>query len=71
MTADESETFEIGGELPVHRLGFGAMSLGGSNNMYWPDDPDGMERVLERAIELGVDFVDITRTQSVLVSRRT
>ena len=58
MLSNESETFEIGGELPVHRLGFGAMSLGGSNNMYWPDDADGMERVLERAIELGVDFVD-------------
>ncbi|WP_247002951.1 aldo/keto reductase [Halosolutus gelatinilyticus] len=58
MESDESETFEIGGELTVRRLGFGAMSLGGSNNMHWPDDVDGAKRVLERAVDLGVDFVD-------------
>ncbi|WP_339105662.1 aldo/keto reductase [Haloterrigena salinisoli] len=58
MGVNESETFDIGGEMTVHRLGFGAMSLGGSNNMYWPDDVDAAESVLERAVELGVDFVD-------------
>jgi aryl-alcohol dehydrogenase-like predicted oxidoreductase len=55
---NESGTFEIGGELTVKRLGYGGMSLAGENNMGWPDDPDHARRVLERAVELGVNFVD-------------
>lgn len=55
---NESDTFAIGGDLTVHRLGYGGMSLAGASNMGWPDDPDHARRVLERALELGVDFVD-------------
>jgi len=55
---NESSTFDIGGDLTVHRLGYGAMSLAGSDNMGSADNPDHARRVLERVLDLGVDFVD-------------
>lgn len=58
MSANRPDTFDIGGELTVNRVGFGAMSLAGSGNMGWPDDVPHATGVLERALELGVDFVD-------------
>ncbi|MEZ5115610.1 MAG: aldo/keto reductase [Candidatus Nanopelagicales bacterium] len=56
--AHASGTFAIGGDLTVHRLGFGAMRITGPG--IWGDPPDRSEavRVLRRAVELGVDFVD-------------
>ncbi|HZG35075.1 MAG TPA: aldo/keto reductase [Gaiellaceae bacterium] len=52
------ETFRIGGELEVHRLGYGAMRLCGPHVTGWPDDRENALRVLRRAVELGVDLVD-------------
>jgi aryl-alcohol dehydrogenase-like predicted oxidoreductase len=51
-------TFALGGDLPVHRLGYGAMLLTGPG--IWGDPPDRDEaiRLLRRAVELGVDFID-------------
>jgi len=48
----------LGADLPVHRLGFGAMHLTGPG--YWgpPTDPDEAVRVLRRAVDLGVTFID-------------
>ncbi|WP_129112627.1 aldo/keto reductase [Halegenticoccus tardaugens] len=57
-TENRSDTFDIGGDLTVHRLGFGAMRLTGENIIGEPDDPEGAKRVLERLPDLGVDFVD-------------
>jgi len=56
MTA--AGTLVIGGEFRVHRLGFGAMRLSGSG--VWGDPPDRAEacRVLRRAVDLGVNFID-------------
>jgi pyridoxine 4-dehydrogenase len=50
-------TLRLGGELPVGRLGFGAMRLVGRG---WgePRDREGAKRVLRRAVELGVTFID-------------
>jgi aryl-alcohol dehydrogenase-like predicted oxidoreductase len=48
----------IGGELPVRRLGFGAMRLCGPLVMGWPADRERALAVLRRAIELGVNFID-------------
>jgi len=51
-------TFAIGGDLPVHRLGYGAMQLTGPGIWGPPRDHDEAIRVLRRAVELGVDFID-------------
>ncbi len=55
---EQSGTFAIGGDLPVHRLGFGAMRLTGPGIWGEPRDRDECLRVLRRAVELGVDFID-------------
>ncbi len=56
--AEASGTFAIGGDLTVNRLGFGAMRLTGPGVWGPPADPDECIRVLRRAVELGVDFID-------------
>jgi pyridoxine 4-dehydrogenase len=48
-------TFEIGGELPVHRLGFGAMRLPGIRG---EPCPAAAHRVVREAVSLGVDLID-------------
>ena len=53
-----AETFLIGGELEVHRLGFGCMRLTGPRVTGWPEDRESSLAVLRRARELGVDFFD-------------
>lgn len=51
-------TFSIGGELPVNRLGYGAMQLTGPGVWGPPRDHDEAIRVLRRAVELGVTLID-------------
>jgi pyridoxine 4-dehydrogenase len=60
MTANAaaSGTFRIAGELPVHRLGFGAMRITGDGIWGPPKDLAEARRVLARLPELGVDFID-------------
>ena len=48
----------LGGELAVHRLGFGAMRITGDGIWGPPKNPDLALRVLRRAVELGVNFID-------------
>ena len=50
--------FKLGGGLPVHRLGFGAMRLCGPGAFGPPKDKGEALRVLRRAVELGVNFID-------------
>ena len=50
--AAASGTFALGGDLPVHRLGFGAMRLTGPGIWGPPPDHDEAVRVLRRAVEL-------------------
>jgi pyridoxine 4-dehydrogenase len=57
-TAHHSGTFEIGGDLTVHRLGYGAMQLPGEGVWGPTRDHDGAIAVLRRAVELGVDLID-------------
>jgi aryl-alcohol dehydrogenase-like predicted oxidoreductase len=68
--AAASGTFEIGGELPVHRLGFGAMQLTGPGVWGEPDDPDECRRVLQRAVDLGVNLIDTANSYGPEVSER-
>ena len=58
MTAAQAGTITIGGDLTVNRLGFGAMRLCGPGVWGWPADRENALRVLRRAVELDVNFID-------------
>ncbi|WP_308301117.1 MULTISPECIES: aldo/keto reductase [unclassified Crossiella] len=60
--------FELGGDLPVGRLGYGAMQITGPGVWDWPADRDGALAVLRRAVELGVTFIDTADSYGPLVS---
>lgn len=53
-----NSTITIGGDLAVDRLGFGAMRLCGPGIWGWPADRENALRVLRRAVDLGVSFID-------------
>ena len=57
-SAAASGTFVIGGDLPVHRLGYGTMRLVGEGAWGEPADPEEARRVLRRAVDLGVTLID-------------
>ena len=67
-TATDSGIFAIGGDLPVHRLGYGAMQITGPGVWGPPSDPDGAVQVLRRAVELGVNFIDTADSYGPYVS---
>jgi len=58
ISAAPSGTFLIGGDLPVHRLGYGTMRIVGDGAWGEPADPAQALRVLRRAIELGINLID-------------
>jgi len=64
------DTFDIGGDLTVNRLGFGAMRITGEGIIGEPDDVDNARAVLRRAVELGVDFIDTADSYGPGVSER-
>ena len=68
--ASKSGTFSIGGDIPVHRLGFGAMRLTGKGIWGEPDDHDECIAVLRRAIELGITLIDTADSYGPFVSER-
>jgi aryl-alcohol dehydrogenase-like predicted oxidoreductase len=65
---DHSGVFTVGGDLPVHRLGYGAMQLTGKGIWGDPADRDECIRVLRRAVELGVDLIDTADSYGPYVS---
>jgi pyridoxine 4-dehydrogenase len=56
--ASDNSSFNIGADLPVNRLGFGAMRLTGEGIWGWPPDRENARKVLRRAVELGVNLID-------------
>lgn len=66
--AHAPETFTIGGDLSVNRLGFGAMRLTGKGVWGPPADRGECVRVLRRAAELGVNFIDTADSYGPYVS---
>lgn len=66
--AKASGTFSLSGELPVTRLGFGSMQLTGPGVWGDPKDPDEAVRVLRRAVESGVDFIDTADSYGPVVA---
>jgi pyridoxine 4-dehydrogenase len=57
-SANDYSSFSIGGDLPVNRLGFGAMRLTGEGIWGWPPDRENARKVLRRAVELGANLID-------------
>jgi len=58
ITAAAAGTVQLGGEVTVNRLGFGAMRITGPGIWGPPKDPKAAVAVLRRAVELGVNFID-------------
>jgi aryl-alcohol dehydrogenase-like predicted oxidoreductase len=69
-TVAPSDTFRIGGDLPVHRLGYGAMQLPGPGVWGEPADRAAAVRVVQAAVEQGVDFIDTADSYGPLVSEQ-
>src|SRR5260370_46656 len=57
-SASDNSSFSVGGDLPVNRLGFGAMRLTGEGIWGWPPDRENARKVLRRALELGANLID-------------
>jgi aryl-alcohol dehydrogenase-like predicted oxidoreductase len=69
-SAQASGTFALGGDLPVNRLGYGSMQLTGEGVWGDPRDPDEAVRVLRRAVELGVTFIDTADSYGPVVAEQ-
>ena len=68
--AAASGVFRLGNDLPVNRLGFGAMRITGPGTWGEPKDPAEARRVLRRAVELGVNLIDTADSYGPEVSER-
>jgi aryl-alcohol dehydrogenase-like predicted oxidoreductase len=68
--ASASGAFAIGGDLTVNRLGYGAMRITGRGIWGEPANPEEAKRVLKRAVELGVNFIDTADSYGPDVSER-
>lgn len=68
--AAASGTFQIGGDLTVNRLGYGAMRITGKGIWGEPKDPETAKAVLRRAVQLGVNFIDTADSYGPEVSER-
>jgi pyridoxine 4-dehydrogenase len=58
LDASQSGSFKIGGDIEIHRLGFGAMRLTGPGVWGPPRDREESVRTLRRVPELGINFID-------------
>src|SRR5580692_7433265 len=58
LQTEATGTFALGGDLTVNRLGYGAMRLTGDGIWGEPKDREESRKVLQRAVELGVNFID-------------
>ncbi len=65
-----SDTFHLGGDLPVHRLGYGAMQITGDGIWGPPADHGGAIAVLQAAVAAGVDFIDTADSYGPTVSEQ-
>jgi aryl-alcohol dehydrogenase-like predicted oxidoreductase len=57
-TTSPAKTFALGGDLTVNRMGYGAMRITGEGIWGPPQDHAESIRVLQRAVELGINFID-------------
>ena len=64
-------TITLGGDLRVNRMGFGSMRLTGPGIWGEPQDPEECRRVLRRAVQLGVTFIDTADSYGPHVAERS
>src|SRR6202030_4104687 len=70
LTAALAGTIDIGGDMPVNRFGFGALRITGEGIWGEPADREECKRVLRRALELGINFIDTADSYGPEVSER-
>jgi pyridoxine 4-dehydrogenase len=70
ISASAAGTITLGGDLEVNRMGFGAMRITGEGIWGEPRDPEAARRVLRRALELDVNFIDTADSYGPEVSER-
>ncbi len=70
VNAAASGTFALGGDLHINRLGYGAMRITGEGVWGEPKDPESAKKVLRRAVELGINFIDTSDAYGPAVSER-
>jgi aryl-alcohol dehydrogenase-like predicted oxidoreductase len=70
LNASLAGELEIGGEITVNRLGFGAMRITGPGIWGEPKDPEEAHSVLRRAVELGINLIDTAHAYGPEVSER-
>src|SRR5271165_3202031 len=70
LNASVSGTFALGGDLQIHRLGYGAMRITGDGIWGEPKDRENAKEVLRRAVELGLNFIDTADSYGPEVSER-
>ena len=68
INAKASGTFQLGGDLEINRLGYGAMRVTGEGIWGEPDDREEALRVLKRLPELGINFIDTADAYGPFVS---
>src|SRR3982750_2856025 len=68
ISAAQSGSITLGGDLTVHRLGFGAMRITGPGVWGEPRDREEARKVLRRAVELQVNFIDTADSYGPSVS---
>lgn len=70
IAKNHSGVFKIGGDMPVNRLGFGAMRITGNGIWGEPSDKDECLRTLRKLPELDIDFIDTADSYGPEVSER-
>ncbi len=68
--AAASGAFTLGGDMNVHRLGYGAMRITGEGIWGEPKNPEGARKLLRRVVELGINFIDTADSYGPEVSER-
>src|SRR5918998_3382416 len=70
VTAAHAGTITLGGDMTVHRMGFGAMRITGDGIWGPPEDPEGARTLLRRVVERGVNFIDTADSYGPEVSEQ-
>jgi hypothetical protein len=70
LNAAAAGKFDLGGDLSVNRMGFGAMRITGEGIWGEPENPEEARRVLRRTLELGINLIDTADSYGPKVSER-